>query len=49
MYLQMEDLIGFAYFTVIFMTFGLLTGACLMRRIDALARAIDEHAEKFIN
>jgi hypothetical protein len=45
----MEDLIGFAYFTVIFMTFGLITGACLMRRLDSLSRAIDEHAEKFID
>ena len=45
----MEDLIGFAYFTVIFMTFGMITGACLMRALDSLARAIDDHAEKFVN
>jgi len=45
----MEDLIGLAYFTVIFMTMGMIAGACLMRRLDSLARAIDDHAEKFVN
>jgi hypothetical protein len=45
----MDELLGFAYFTVIFMTFGMITGACLMRALDSLARAIDDHAERFVN
>jgi hypothetical protein len=45
----MDDLLGFAYFTVIFMTFGLITGACLMRRLDSLARAFDDADKKFVN
>jgi hypothetical protein len=45
----MEDLIGLAYLTVIFTTFGLITGACLMRRLDALARAIDDADKKYID
>ena len=44
-----EEIIGFAYFTVIFLTLGMLTGACLMRRIDALAHAIDEVDKKYID
>jgi len=44
-----EELIGFAYFTVIFLTLGMITGACLMRRIDDLAHAIDEADKKYIN
>jgi hypothetical protein len=45
----MEELIGFAYFTVIFMTFGMIVGACLMRRIDSLARVIEEIDEKYVS
>lgn len=44
-----EDYIGFAYFTVIFMTFGMITGACLMRALDAMARAIEKDDEKYVN
>jgi len=45
----MEDLIGLAYFTVIFMTMGMIAGACLVRRLDALARAIDDADKKYID
>jgi hypothetical protein len=44
-----QDLLGFAYFTIIFMTLGMLTGACLMRRIDSLAEAIEESENKYVN
>jgi hypothetical protein len=44
-----EELIGFAYFTIIFMTLGMITASCLMRRIDSLAEAIDEADKKYIN
>ena len=44
-----QDLIGFAYFTVIFMTLGMITGACLMRALDAMARAIEEDEERYVN
>lgn len=44
-----QDLIGFAIFMTIFMTFGMITGACLMRRIDALAHAIEKDDEKYVN
>ena len=44
-----EELIGFAYFTVIFLTLGMITGACLMCRIDSLAHAIEEADKKYIN
>jgi hypothetical protein len=45
----MEDLIGFAIFTIAFMTFGMLAGACLMRRIDDLAHAIERSNERYVN
>lgn len=44
-----QDLLGFAYFTLIFMTLGMLTGACLMRRIDSLAEAIEQAEDKYVN
>lgn len=44
-----QDLIGFAIFTTIFMTLGMITGACLMRRIDSLAYAIEKADERYIN
>jgi hypothetical protein len=43
----MPELIGFAIFTLTFLTLGMLTGACLMRRIDSLARAIEEADKKY--
>jgi len=43
----MQELIGFAIFTLTFLTLGMLTGACLMRRIDSLARAIEEADKKY--
>jgi hypothetical protein len=44
-----DEIIGLAYFTVIFLTLGMITGACLMRRIDALAHAIDAADKKYID
>jgi len=44
-----EQIIGFAYFTVIFTTLLMLTGACLMRRIDSLANTIEEIDKKYID
>jgi len=44
-----EEIIGFVYFTVIFLTLGMITGACLMRRIDSLAHAIEEADKKYID
>jgi hypothetical protein len=43
----MQELIGFAYFTIAFITLGMLTGACLMRRIDSLAYALEEADKKY--
>jgi len=44
-----EDIIGLAYFTVIFMTLAMITGACLMKRIDSLAHAIEKADERYVN
>jgi hypothetical protein len=44
-----EQIIGFAYFTVIFTTLLMLTGACLMKRLDALGNAIAEADKKYID
>jgi len=44
-----EEIIGFAFFTVIFTTLLMLTGACLMKRLDSLAHAIDEADKKYID
>jgi len=44
-----QYLLGFAYFTVIFMAFGMVAGACLMRRIDDLAHAIEKDDERYVN
>ena len=44
-----DEIIGLAYFTIIFTTLLMLTGACLMRRIDSLAHAIDEADKKYID
>jgi hypothetical protein len=44
-----DELIGLAYFTVIFVTLGMITGACLMRRLDSLAHAIEEADKKYID
>lgn len=43
----MNELIGFAYFMTVFMAFGFVTGACLMRRIDALAHALENADKKY--
>ena len=43
-----QDLIGFAYLTLIITTLGMITGACLMRRIDAIAHAIDEIDKRYV-
>ena len=43
----MQELIGFAIFTITFITLGMLTGACLMRRIDALAYALEAADKKY--
>jgi len=45
----MEELIGFAIFTLTFITLGMITGACLMRRIDSLAYALEEADKKYTN
>ena len=44
-----QDLLGFAIFTVIFMAFGMVAGACLMRRIDDLAHTIEKYDERYVN
>jgi hypothetical protein len=44
-----EQIIGFAFFSVIFTTLLMLTGACLMKRLDSLAHAIDEADKKYID
>ena len=44
-----DEIIGLAYFTVIFLTLGMITASCLMRRIDALAHAIDAADKKYID
>jgi len=43
----MQELIGFAIFTLTFITLGMITGACLMRRIDSLAQALEEADKKY--
>jgi hypothetical protein len=42
-----EELIGFAIFMTTFLALGMLTGACLMRRIDSLAHALEEVDKKY--
>jgi hypothetical protein len=42
-----EELIGFAIFMTTFLALGMLTGACLMRRIDSLAHALEEADKKY--
>ena len=42
-----EELIGFAIFMTTFLALGMLTGACLMRRIDSLAYALEEADKKY--
>ena len=42
-----EEIIGLAYFTVIFMTLVMITGSCLMKRLDSLAEAIEEADKKY--
>lgn len=44
-----QGLLGFAIFTIAFITLGMLTGACLMRRIDDLAHAIEKDDERYVN
>ena len=44
-----DEIIGLAYFTIIFTTLLMLTGACLMRRIDSLANVIEEIDKKYID
>jgi hypothetical protein len=43
----MQELVGFAIFTMTFMLLGMITGACLMRRIDSLAHALEEADKKY--
>jgi hypothetical protein len=43
----MQELVGFAIFMTAFITLGMITGACLMRRIDSLARALEEADKKY--
>jgi len=38
---QNEQIIGFAIFCVLFTTLLMITGSCLMIRIDALARVLE--------
>jgi hypothetical protein len=42
-----EELIGFAIFTTMFLALGMITGACLMRRIDSLAHAIEDADKRY--
>jgi len=42
-----EELTGFAIFMTSFMALGMITGACLMRRIDALAYALEAADKKY--
>jgi len=44
-----DEIIGLVYFTVIFTTLFMLTGACLMKRLDSLAHAIEEADKKYID
>jgi len=44
-----DEIIGLVYFTVIFLTLGMITASCLMRRIDALACAVEELDKKYID
>lgn len=44
-----QEIIGFTYITVIFMTLVMITGSCLMKRLDSLAEAIDEADKKYID
>jgi len=44
---KMNELIGFAIFMIAFTTLGMLTSACLMRRIDSLAHALEEADKKY--
>lgn len=37
-----QDVVGFVYLTLIVTTLAMITGSCLMRRIDAIAHAIDK-------
>jgi len=43
----MQELIGFAIFTTTFLALGMITGACLMRRIDSLAHALEAADKKY--
>jgi hypothetical protein len=44
-----DELVGLTYLVIIFGTLVMITGSCLMRRIDSLAHAIDEVDKKYIN
>jgi hypothetical protein len=44
-----QDLLGLTYFTLIFSTLAMITGACLKRRIDALAKVLEELDEKYVS
>jgi len=44
----MDELIGLAYFTLIFFTIGIVTSACLKRRIDDLIIALEDADKKYV-
>ena len=43
----MQELSGFAIFMTTFLTLGMITAACLMRRIDSLAYALEAADKKY--
>jgi hypothetical protein len=44
----MDELVGLAYFTLIFFAIGIVTSACLKRRIDDLIIALEDTDKKYV-